>query len=116
MGTSRVEIAKDGGVPMIISLFFLLELVALGLDMIGDYGFNGSFGATIGIRRTNRAVFWNGDHVGKASCVAIDGSRGGEYDIGYIVLGHGAEQTDSAMDIGAVILERDLAGLADCLG
>lgn len=116
MGPSRVKIAKDGGIPVVVSLSFLLQLVALRLDMIGDDRFNGGFGATIGICGTNRAMFWNGDHVGKASCIAIDGSGGGEDNVGNVVLGHGAEKTDSAVDIGAIIFERNLARLADCLG
>lgn len=100
---------------MIVRLSLFLELVALRLNMVGDDGLDNRFCATIGTCRANRAMFGNRDHVGEARCVPIDGSRGGEYDIGYIMLGHGTKKTDGAVDIGSIVFERDFAGLANSL-
>ena len=100
---------------MISRLAFFFEVVALGLDMVGNAGFDGGFGAAVGVGGTDRAFFGNGDHIGEAGSIAIDGGRGGEDDVGDIVLGHGREEADGAIDIGAVVLKWDLARFSDCL-
>ena len=84
----------------------LLEVVALGLDVVGNNRLIGGLSAAIGISRANWAVLGNGDHVWKARCVAINGGRRGEDNVGDVVFRHAAEQTYGAVDIGAVVLER----------
>jgi hypothetical protein len=64
---------------------------------------------------TERALFGDGDHVGEAGGIAVDGCGGGEDDVGHVVLLHAAQQAEGAEDVDAVVLERDLAGLADGL-
>lgn len=91
MRTSRIKIAEDGSIPVVVRLFFLLEFVALRLDVVCDDGFDSCFRATIGIRRGNRAMFRDRNHVREASRIAVDGSGGGENDVGYIVFGHRTE-------------------------
>lgn len=57
----------------------------------------------------------DGNHVGNTGGVAVDGGRGGEYDIGHVVLFHGAHESDAALDIDTVVLERNFGRLADSL-
>lgn len=115
MRAGRVEVAQQCRVPVLSRLALRLEVVALGFDMIGDAGFDGGLCAAIGIGGTDGAFFGDGDHVGETSRVAIDGGGGGEDDVGNIVLCHGGEEADGAVDIGAIVLQRDLTRLADCL-
>jgi hypothetical protein len=60
-------------------------------------------------------VFGDGDHVGEAGCVAVDGGGGGEDDVGDVVLDHGGEQGDGAADVDLIVGKRDLARLANGL-
>jgi len=111
----RVEVAQQCRVPVVSRLALRLEVVALGFDMVGDAGFNGGFCAAVGVGGTDGAFFGDRDHVGEASRVAIDGGGGGEDDVGDIVLCHGGEEANGAVDIGAIVLQRDLTRFADCL-
>lgn len=83
--------------------------------MIRDHSLDRELCVTVWIRRTKRAFLWNRDHVGEAGGIAVDGGRGGEDDVGDIVLLHGAEEAERAIDVDAVVFERDLARLADSL-
>ncbi len=60
-------------------------------------------------------MLWDGNHVGKSSSIAIDGRRRGEDNIGNVVFGHTAEESDCATDIDAVVFEGLFGGLANCL-
>lgn len=100
---------------MVSRLALRPEVVALSFDMVGDAGFDGSFGAAVGVGGTDGAFFGNGDHMGKASRVAIDGGRGGEDDVGDIVLCHRREEADGPVDICAIVLQRNLTRFANCL-
>ena len=88
MGTRRVEVSEEGGVPVVAGLVFFLEIGALGLDVVGDATFHGGFGAAIGVRGANWAIFGNRNHVGEPSGVAINGSGRGKDNVGNIVFGH----------------------------
>lgn len=94
---------------MIAGLSLLLEIIALGFDVVGDQGFASCFGAAVGVCGTNGADFGDGDHVLEAGSVAVDSSGGREDDVGDIVAGHGTEEANRAVDICAIILKRDLA-------
>lgn len=104
MRAGRVEVAQQCRVPVVSRLALRLEAVALGFDVVGDAGLDGGFCAAVGIGGPDGAFFRDGDHVGKASGIAVDGSRGGENDVGDIVLCHGSKEADGAVDIGAIIL------------
>ena len=67
------------------------------------------------VRRANRAVLGNGDHVLEARCVAVHGGGRREDNIGYAMGRSGAEEGDSAADVGAVVFERDFGRFADGL-
>ena len=97
---------------MISTLPLFLEIVALGLDVVGDERLDGGFGAAVGVCGANGADFRDGNHVLEAGGVSIDGGRGGEDDIGDIVLSRGGEKAYCAVDICAVVFERDLARFA----
>lgn len=62
------------------------------------------FGLAIGIGGPERAVLWDGDHIREACGVAVNGSGGGEDDVGDVVLGHGSEEADCAVNIDAIVL------------
>lgn len=97
------------------ALASLLRLSALGVDVVGDHGLDTELGVTVRVGRAERALFGDGDHVGEAGCIAVDGRRGREDDVGDVVLGHAAQEAERAEDVDAVVLERDLARLADGL-
>ena len=107
-----VEVAEEGGVPVVAGLIFLFGEDALGVDVVGDEVFDGGFGAAVGICGANGAVFGYGDHVGEAGGVAVDGGGRGEDDVGDVVFGHRSEEVDGAVDIGAVVFEGDFAGFS----
>lgn len=115
VGTAGVEIAQDSAVPLLVGLASLLEAAALSIDLVGDDILDDGLGAAVGIGRTDRAVLGDGDHVLESGSIAIDGSTGGEDNVGDIVPLHRAHQTDRTTDIDTVVLERDLARLANGL-
>ena len=88
---------------MVSRFSILLEVIALGFDVVCDASFNGSLGAAVGVRRADWADLRNRYHVFEAGGVAIDGGRRGEDDFGHIVTCHGRQEADGAVDIGAVI-------------
>ena len=83
--------------------------------MIGNDSLVRGLGATIRVGGPNGAVFGDGNHVLEASGVAVDGGRRREDDVGDIVTCHGAEKADGTVDVGAIVLQRDLARFAYCL-
>ena len=103
MRARRVEISEKSGVPVVAGLAFLLEVIALGFDVVSDTSFYGRLGAAVGVRRANRADFGYGYHVFKACSVAIDCSRGGEDDVRDVMACHGGQEADGAVDICAVV-------------
>ena len=115
MGARGIEIAKQSGVPVVSGFSLLLEIIALGFNVICDTRFDGRLGATVGVRRTNWTVFGNRYHIFEAGSIAVDGSRRGEDNFGDIMTCHGGQEADGAVDISAVVLERDLAGFTNSL-
>ena len=84
-------------------------------DEIADTAFDGDFGISVWVRRAQGAAFGDGDHVGEARGVAVDGGRGGEDDVGHGVARHAAQQAEGAVDVGVVVREGDEGGFADGL-
>lgn len=115
MRSGGIEVTEQSAIPVRPIFPFLLQLIALSFDMIGNDHLVGGLGTAVRIGRANWAVFWDGDHVRKTCCVAINGGGRREDDVGDVVLGHAAEQAYRTVDIGAVVFKRYLAGLADCL-
>lgn len=115
VGAARVEVAQQGAVEVVEGLAGLLQLVPLGLDVVGDDLFHHGLGVAVRVGRADGAAFGDGDHVGEAGGVAVDGGGGREDDVGHVVLGHGAEEGDSAADVDAVVFEGDFARFTDCL-
>lgn len=115
MATSGVEISEQTGVELIAALAGLLRFCALGVDVVGDHGLDAELGVSVRVGGTERAVFGDGDHVGEASGVAVDGRGGRENDVGDVVLGHAAQEAEGAVDVDIVVVEGDLARLADGL-
>jgi len=111
-----VEVAQQGGVPVVAGFACFLGVVALGFDVVADEIFDGGFGPAVGVGGADGAGFGNGDHVWKAGGVAVDGGGGGEDDVGDVVFGHGGEKVDGAVDIGAVVFQGDFTGFSYCLG
>lgn len=83
--------------------------------MISDDGFDHAFSVSIWVGGTNWALLGNGNHVGNSSRIAVDGRGRGEDNVGDIVLGHAAEQSDGSANIDAVVFEGDLGGFTNCL-
>lgn len=115
MRTARVEVAQQSAVPLLEGLALLLQVSALGVDMVGDDVLNHGLGAAVGVGRANGAVLGDGDHVGESSGIAVDGGGGGEDNVGDIVAGHGLEERDAAADVDAVVLEGDDGRLSNGL-
>lgn len=115
MGTARVEISQVGAVEVVKGLAGLLKFLALGVDVVCDDLLDKGLGVTVRVGGAGRTGLGDGNHVLEAGGVAVHGGRGGENDVGNVVLRHGSEKGNSAADIDAVVLERDFARLADGL-
>lgn len=113
--TAGVEVAQQGAVPLLVGLAGLLQVVALSVDVVGDDVLNAGLGAAVRVGRADGAVLRDGNHVGHAGCVAVDGGRRREDNVGHVVASHGAKQRDAAADVDAVVLEGNLGRLADSL-
>lgn len=116
MCAGRVEVAQKRGVPLVAALALLLCIVALRSDVIGDDLLVEELCLAVRICGAQRAVLRDGDHVLEAGGVAVDGGGRGEDDVRDVVLGHGSEKANCAVDVDAVVLEGDLSRLADSLG
>jgi hypothetical protein len=115
VGTARVEVSQKSAVPLLVLLASLLQVGTLSIDKVGNNVLDHGLGAAVCVRRTDRAMLGNRNHVREAGGIAVDGSGGGEDDVVDIVALHGAEKGDAATDIDAVILEGDFTRLADSL-
>lgn len=108
MRTGRVEISQQGSIPRFKVLAFLLQLVALRFDVIDDDQLNCALGSSVWVCGANWADLGDGDHVGNAGGIAVDGCGGGEHDVGDIVGGHAAKEGDGAANVDTVVFEGDL--------
>lgn len=115
MGAAGVEVSEQSAVPGLVGLALLLQVVSLGVDEVGNGGLNGGLGVAVGVGGPNGAILGDGDHVGEAGGVAVNGGGGGEDNVVDIVALHGAEEGDTSADIDAVVVERSHARLADGL-
>lgn len=117
MSTGGVEVAEQGTVPLLgLGLVAGLDsVVALSVDDVGDGGLDGELGVAVGVGGTQRALLGDGDHVGEASGITVDGGGAGEDDVGDIVADHGAQEADGAVDVDVVVVQRLLTGLTDGL-
>ncbi|KND92431.1 putative quinone oxidoreductase [Tolypocladium ophioglossoides CBS 100239] len=102
VGAAWVKVAQQGAVPLLEGLAGLLEVAALGVDAVGDDVLDHRLGAAVGVGGADRAVLGDGDHVGEARCVAVDGGRRGEDDVGDVVALHGPQEGDAAADVDAL--------------
>lgn len=111
VGTSGVEVTEQSTVPLLGlgGVASLGGVVALSVDHIGDGGLDGELGVTVGVGGTERAVLGDGDHVREAGGITVDGGGAGEDNVGDVVLHHGAEQVDGAVDVDLVVIQRLLA-------
>lgn len=117
VGTGGVEVAQQSTVPL-LGLGLIAGLggvVALSVDHVGDGGLDGKLGVAVGVGGAQRALLGNGDHVGEAGGIAVDGGRAGEDNVGDIVANHRAQEVDGAVDIDQVVVQGLLAGLANSL-
>lgn len=117
MSTGGVEVTEQSTVPLLgLGLVAGLDgVVALSVDDIGDGSLDGELGVTVGVGGAQRALLGDGDHVGEASGITVDGGGGGEDDVGDIVADHGAQEADGAVDVDVVVVQRLLTGLTDGL-
>lgn len=115
MGTAGVEVAQVGTVPLLERLVGFLQVLALRADEVFNDVLDERLGAAVRVRRTDRAVFGNGNHVLEPSRIAVHGGRGREDNVGDIMLLHRAQERDGTADIYAVVFERDLGGFTNSL-
>lgn len=117
VSTSGVEVAKEGRVPLlgVIRLSSFGGIVALSVDDVGDGGLNGELGVSVGVGGAQRALLGDGNHVGEAGSITVDGGRAGEDNVGDIVADHGAKETESAVDVDHVVVQWSFTGLANGL-
>lgn len=111
VGSGRIEITQQGAVPFccLLTLAGLGEVVSLGVNEVCNGKLDGELCVSVRVGRTQGALLGDGDHVGEASGVAVDGSRAREDNVVDIVLLHGAEEVDCAVDIDKVVVEGFLA-------
>lgn len=117
VGTGGVEVAEQSAVPL-LGLGLIAGLggvVTLGVDHVGDGGLDGELGVAVGVGGAQRAVLRDGDHVGEAGGIAVDGGGAGEDNVGDIVLDHGPQEVNGAVDVDHVVVQGLLAGLANGL-
>lgn len=117
VGTGGVEVAEQSTVPLLgLGLIAGLDgVVALGIDQVGDGVLDGELGVAVGVGGAQRAVLGDGDHVGEAGGITVNGGGAGEDDVGDIVLDHGAQEVDGAVDVDQVVVQGLLARLANSL-
>ena len=117
MSTGGVEVTEQSTVPLLgLGLVAGLDgVVALSVDDVGDGGLDGELGVAVGVGGTQRALLGDGDHVGEASGITVDGGGRREDDVGDIVADHGAQEADGAVDVDVVVVQRLLTGLTDGL-
>lgn len=90
--TARVEVSQQSTIPLLEWLTLLLRLGSLRVDVVRDDFLNHALCSPVWVCWANWAVFGDWDHVGHLGrIVAVDSGRGGEDDIGDIVLDHAAE-------------------------
>jgi hypothetical protein len=116
VGAAGVEVSEESAVPL------CLAVLPLGGNVVGDDLLNHDLGSAVGVGGVDGAVLGDGDEDALAlfvlvgAGVAVDGGRGREDNVaGVLAAAHGAQQGDAAADIDAVVLEGDLAGLANGL-
>ena len=105
MRASRVEVSQQCPIVLLVWLPRLLRVVALRIDVIRDDQFDRGLCATVWVCGADWAVLRDGDHVLPLRRVAVHGCRGGEDDVGDVVLVHAAEEDDGAIDVDAVVFE-----------
>lgn len=117
VSTGGVEVTEESTIPLLgLSLVAGLDgVVALGVDCVGDGELNGELGVTVGVGRAQRALLGDGNHVGETGGITIDGGGAGEDNVGDIVLDHGTQEVDGAVDVDVVVVEGLLARLANSL-
>ena len=117
MRAAGVEVAEEGAVPLLgfLGLAGFVRRRTLRGDVIGDGGLGSNLGVAVGVRGTQGAFLRDGDHVGEARGVAVDRSRGREDNVVDIVVSHGAQQADRAVDIDFPVVERDFSRFANGL-
>lgn len=117
VGTGGVEVTEQGTVPLLgLGLVAGLDgVVALSVDHVGDGGLNGELCVAVGVGGAQRALLGDGNHVGEAGGIAVDGGGAGENNVGDVVADHRAQKVDGAVDVDHVVVQGLLAGLADSL-
>jgi hypothetical protein len=115
VAAGRVEVPQESGVVLVAALASLLRRVALCVDVVGDHSLDTELGVSVRVGGTKRALLRDGNHVGEACSIAIDCRGRREDNVGHVVLLHAAQQAERPIDVNAVVVERDLAGLADGL-
>jgi hypothetical protein len=100
---------------LLIWLALFLQVVPLSIDVISDDRFDHAFSVSIWIGGTNWAILGNGYHVGNSSRISVDSRGRGEDNVGDVVLGHAAEESDGSANIDTVVFEGDLGGFTDGL-
>jgi len=90
VATSGVEVSQESRVVLAAALASLLGRIALCVDVVGDHGLDAELCVSVRVGGSERALFGNGDHVGEAGGIAVDGCGGGEDDVGHVVLLHAA--------------------------
>lgn len=116
MSTTRVEVAQERGVVLLIWFPCLLGVGSLRICVISDDELNGGLGAAVRVGGADGTVLGDGNHVLPFCGVTVDGSGGGENDVRDGVFGHASQENNGSIDVYAVVFEGLLRGLADSLG
>jgi hypothetical protein len=115
VAAGRVEVSQESSVVLVAALASLLRRVALRVDVVGDHSLDSKLCVSVRIGGPKRAFLRNGNHVGEACSIAVNCCGRREDNVGHVMLLHAAQQAERAIDINAVVVERDLARLADGL-
>ncbi len=115
MAACWVEVPQQSRVILLAALARLLRVCSFRVDVVRDHRLDAELRVAVGVCRAQRALFGDWDHVLEARGIAVYGSGGGKDDVGDVVALHGAQETESAVDVNTVVLQWDLARLADGL-
>lgn len=117
VSTSGVEVTEQSTVPLLglLRLSGLDGVVACRVDDVRDGPLDADLGVSVRVRRSQRALLGDGNHVRETSGITVHGGRAGEDNVGDIVLEHGPEEVDGAVDVDIVVVNGALAGFTDRL-
>lgn len=115
VATRRIEVSQQRAIPLFSALARLLRNIPLRVHKVRDHILHCKLRIAVRVRRPQRALLRNRYHILKPRRIPIHRRGAREDDVRYMVLLHAAQQAQRAVDVDLVVVQRDLAALADGL-